>query len=1205
MKIQQIHIKNLNSLKGSHHIDFTQAPFKDVGLFAITGVTGAGKTTILDAITLALYGETPRKHQDEVMSYGATDCMAEVVFEAQQQNFRAKWSRSTTRTGRLREPQFEIVELPSEQPLTRNLKTHVLPKIAALTGLTYEQFLKSVLLAQGDFAAFLSANKNERSDLLEKITGTEEYSRISKAAFERFKIEKQKLDALEARLSNFVLLSDDEMNALKTRQTDLQTQHVVLSELGQQLSEQIKWQQQILQLQQEQLRLKATIEHLKNTFQEKTPKFEALQLHQQAVIFKSDIDQYEQLDFELLKIDEKIRQTADLIQTKNDEIIIIRAKKLEATAAFDDLARQKEAKEMLFDEIDALDVQIATRQKRITEKENIAKKLERDIKKNERQVSQARKTIQHLKDQLTQETNWLHHHQLDATIEDKLEGIILLQENTKYTHQNLERQQQSLRDQQQKLSSEEQQQARLQQQIKQKQQHKKELEADFENTFANTLKQMPSDDINKNTNQVLAAAQFERQQLETLQAALATAQSLKTLVARQNENEAARADVKTQLEEQKEALAKLQPQLKAAEATEKDKLKIYDLEKLIKNYERDRASLKQGEPCPLCFAKEHPCHDEHYEPDVSQARKDWKAAQKNLKQLETKINTVNIRIEGNQQLMAELQTKESKLQNNIWEVGRELERFDEKLLKDFWQSGQRLAVLEEAMAIKKSQARFLEQQHQQLSALQSSIEQANFDLNKTQLDQQHSFEKCATLQAQIEEYQNNIQTLKARFETHQKDLKAALTPFGLSYADDFIRRLKTRRTDYQKHAKAKQSAENQLIIEENQLVHWQEQRQDYYQELANNATQLSELTKIQTEQQDIRQNKFGRKNPKKARLAFRQRLEQLRQYKEEFSENEKVMERQLNSHQSNHKNLKEQHQKDTSRFEALEKHLKEQARKLNLGTIRAIKDAIIDKQEAKIIIQEQKKLEEEQTRKSELFEDKKRQLVQLRARDFAEQPLETLKNEYDKCNQSLKSVAEELGGIREKWQQQQQLKAHHEEQQKQVKAQREELIRWDLLRDLIGAADGKKFRVFAQSLTLRKLVALANRHLNKLNTRYFIVKDEAEALELKIMDQDQANNIRSMATLSGGERFLISLALALGLSDLAGRNAQIQSLFIDEGFGTLDADNLAMVLRTLDNLQQSGKTIGVISHVEDLKRQISTQIQVHRKGGGASYLEIV
>jgi exonuclease SbcC len=177
--------------------------------------------------------------------------------------------------------------------------------------------------------------------------------------------------------------------------------------------------------------------------------------------------------------------------------------------------------------------------------------------------------------------------------------------------------------------------------------------------------------------------------------------------------------------------------------------------------------------------------------------------------------------------------------------------------------------------------------------------------------------------------------------------------------------------------------------------------------------------------------------------------------------------------------------------------------------------------------------------------------------------------------------------------------------QAQYQVQQHELNRWDALSNLIGSADGAKFRVFAQGLTLQHLTHLANKHLDKLNSRYLIRKREGDTLQLDIEDTEQANNRRPMNTLSGGESFLASLALALGLSDLAGRKNDIGSLFIDEGFGTLDDDVLETALITLENLRGQGKMIGIISHVSGLKSRIDTQIQVRKLGNGRSEIVVV
>lgn len=179
------------------------------------------------------------------------------------------------------------------------------------------------------------------------------------------------------------------------------------------------------------------------------------------------------------------------------------------------------------------------------------------------------------------------------------------------------------------------------------------------------------------------------------------------------------------------------------------------------------------------------------------------------------------------------------------------------------------------------------------------------------------------------------------------------------------------------------------------------------------------------------------------------------------------------------------------------------------------------------------------------------------------------------------------------------------ESEKELKQEEERLVVWRRLKELIGSHDGSKFRRHAQSISLDILTRHANRHLVKLSDRYRIRRDLAGELNLEIEDLHQAGAKRPMASLSGGESFLASLALALGLSDLAGRTVRIDSLFIDEGFGTLDPDTLEIAIATLESLQQDHKTVGVISHVDLLKERIGTQIVVEKLPGGISEIRVV
>ncbi len=175
----------------------------------------------------------------------------------------------------------------------------------------------------------------------------------------------------------------------------------------------------------------------------------------------------------------------------------------------------------------------------------------------------------------------------------------------------------------------------------------------------------------------------------------------------------------------------------------------------------------------------------------------------------------------------------------------------------------------------------------------------------------------------------------------------------------------------------------------------------------------------------------------------------------------------------------------------------------------------------------------------------------------------------------------------------------------QIAEEERTLAQLSQLNDLIGSAKGDKFRRFAQGLTLDHLVWLANRQLDRLHGRYLLQRRLSDELELEVVDTWQADATRDTRTLSGGESFLVSLALALALSDLVSHKTRIESLFLDEGFGTLDAETLDAALDALDALNASGKTIGVISHVEAMKERIPVQIKVRKVNGlGFSKLEL-
>jgi exonuclease SbcC len=222
-----------------------------------------------------------------------------------------------------------------------------------------------------------------------------------------------------------------------------------------------------------------------------------------------------------------------------------------------------------------------------------------------------------------------------------------------------------------------------------------------------------------------------------------------------------------------------------------------------------------------------------------------------------------------------------------------------------------------------------------------------------------------------------------------------------------------------------------------------------------------------------------------------------------------------------------------------------------------------------------------------------------------EQALSELDANAKRLNDAFATKRTELGSLQQQIRNDDEARKRRESGGAELQAAEAEALRWGRLKELIGSADGAKFSRFAQSLTLRQLIGLANEHLKSLAERYRLMAAEGDELDLRIVDLYQANVDRPMESLSGGESFLASLALALGLSELASRHHPIDSLFIDEGFGTLDSETLEVALSALENLRSRGKTIGLISHVELLKDRLTTQVRVVRGAGGTSRIEVV
>ncbi len=233
--------------------------------------------------------------------------------------------------------------------------------------------------------------------------------------------------------------------------------------------------------------------------------------------------------------------------------------------------------------------------------------------------------------------------------------------------------------------------------------------------------------------------------------------------------------------------------------------------------------------------------------------------------------------------------------------------------------------------------------------------------------------------------------------------------------------------------------------------------------------------------------------------------------------------------------------------------------------------------------------------------NKQRELDVIKRDDLEE--LSVLEPKQEKVEQELDDLKEQRGALRRKLEEDEEKRKTNDALSQSLESKKNEEENWAKLHRLIGSADGKKFSTYAQGLTFQVMIHYANEQLQKMNDRYFLVRDDENPLQLLVIDNYQAGITRPTTTLSGGEGFIVSLALALGLASMASENVRIDSLFLDEGFGTLDENALEMALETLHELHNEGKLIGIISHVSALKERIPVQLEVIPQSGGKSKLQ--
>lgn len=1128
MKILSLRLKNLNSLKGEWKIDFTAEPFASNGLFAITGPTGAGKTTLLDAICLALYHRTPRMErvggENELMTRHTAECLAEVEFEVKGQGYRAFWSQRRARDksdGALQGAKAELARLDGE--IITDKLSEKPREVERLTGLDFGRFTKSMLLAQGGFAAFLEASANQRAELLEELTGTDIYGLISQRVFEDTREVKTQLDQLRARADGVELLSDEQRQALADESAQLaveegETQHAC-AEAGRQR----QWLTDLARVEGQVTTAAAQLEAAAQAEQQAAGELMRLQQSEPAQRLQPMYQAKREAGRALAASEEEQQAHQREWGEVNARLHASLKQAAQASAAV--ALGKQQTLQQLEDECSALDAQL-----------------------------QASADHQRLAAQLS---GWQHAFEVR---EQAQHAIAALQARQQTGAEQVQRLQLSLGGVAQSVQAAAQAKADAEQRV-----------ADVEARWQEALAGRTEADWRDHWQQVHARGSALEQlaQLAERRAQLTQQQQrVAANLARQqqglSERETERMALRERYREVKQRL------------TDQDKL--LEQEQRIQALEAYRAQLQAEEACPLCGSTEHPAIAAYRALDVSATQRERDEARQTLDALTEQGQNL-----GNQ--VATLQAQVAQCQEQAQELQQQLDA-----ITTAWQrQGEVLKPLpEDEPALAAAQTRQIAERVEvdgtlkKLDGLKLELDRARQAANIGNQKHTAAQQQLGAVERDRDLAQTTLQALdeqldaqRARQQQVEAELTTQLAAFGHSLPVDGAAWLAARQADaecWQAAQQRRQALAQQQPTLQHQLGEAQKQSQQWLARWQAAGGEAFDAQRLEQAEAQLDAAEADWQSAERRGMELRITLDNLTQ-------------RQVG--------LRVAEQAAAAQWQAA-------LTSSPFSDEQAFLDALLDDNQREQLQALKERLQTSRTEAQALHAAAHAQVAELQAAPQTEHSAAYLDEHLQALQATLKQLGQRQGEIRGQLQGDDARRLNQQALFEAITRQQGEYDSWQQLNSLIGSADGAKYRRFAQGLTLGHLVHLANGQLQRLHGRYQLARKSQGELELEVIDTWQGDVARDTRTLSGGESFLVSLALALALSDLVSHKTRIDSLFLDEGFGTLDGETLEVALDALDNLNASGKMIGVISHVEALKERVAVQLKVS-KGVGMGY----
>ncbi len=1078
MRLLKLRFKNINSLAGNWEIDFEHPQFGE-GLFALTGPTGAGKTSVLDAICLGFYGQTARqktfsKSNNEVMTRGTGECFAELEFEIKGMKYRSVWEQHRERmkpNGALQPTTHKIASLPEGKIIAEKI-TEAKAKIIELTGMDFDQFTRAVMLAQGQFDAFLKADEKARSDILEQVTGSEIYSKIGSAVFAKWQMERAKKDELEKSLEYIRPLAEDERGTVQKSLEELEGQKKIFAKTLNELQLQIQWLEGLGKLREGHKKQIEEKNKLETEMSDAKPEFErlarALSARKLDIVLQG-LESSRKSKIEAGSVHEKRKLASEKFIDDLEKLKPRIGKASEKAGT----AKKKLAETLpLLQEVRKMDGQISMANSELKSAQESANESGKLLEDANSAHGRSTKSLQKTEDEFKTADLYLKSHPADDRLTDILPSVESYLEIWN---------------------------------DKKKETGKKMRDARKAGKYANEKKKVLKD-------AKLAVEKVKSDHDKKIS-------QRKSAEKAKMESEAAYESKKPDLD------------IKIRLASEK----IFLTERLAA-LGKHRKSLEDGKPCPLCGATEHPYAKGNL-PESSSAQKELEAFQNELDKLQDAEKAARKTFEKTdiefQGTLAELQEKELARQSAELEV----EKAD-------------IAAKVAEKSVEESQ------KEAETTWITITGKLSNLGLQDPKPETvEQELEKLKTRQSEFKRQSETAQSAKTKMEG------------GLQAVGTAKSQLDKSKSDYERKCEIlKKKKENvELLVGERdkKIPGDPEAEEKRLRKESDDATLL---------ESELKSTLNGLENDS---MTAKRELEEAKvilekKTAEEFS----VVQTSLHELQAagftteSECVLARWSDEEVSRVSNLQKELGEKLIRLDTLIAKFAEDSGREEEKAltgRPLADLNSDLTEQKIRNEWLL----KMIAELQAK---------LKSDDETRNQ----LADRLGKI--------------ESQQKVFE-------KWNRLNNWIGGANGEQFKRYAQGITLKQLLKEANRHLLKMTANRYEMfwKAENSSLLPSVIDRHQGDTERPVSNFSGGETFMVSLSLALGLAGLASGRLRIDSLFLDEGFGTLDNKTLDTAVNTLAELHQTqGKLIGVISHIEQMKNQIPTRIEIRKIGGGRS-----